>query len=339
MRAVSIALTLAIALVAMQHVLAEVLTTPTIVSRTVTAAVSCMRWMPIGLCFWLRCGFRGCRVRSSVKVGHYNPDLVVSTYNTLGGNPWLEIQTTLGAAQKVAATGVLGSLLGVPVDSGANRTEGERGARDHRNLVFRETDAVGHPFSTFSLISFGVTCRSQAVPFTPYYQSGVDALAWRSALPEILYPASLVPGLREIGTWPLQSWGSVFPRNGWTTQSEEPKAAAITAQRVGDIVTRGGQPHLYIPLSGLRTAGQRVWPPGPLHENNQRTGTWQMVSPKTDASCGIFGANDLARATSWSAGRVDLSGVYTWNLWRPYRCCNSRGQWFLFSIDWFAYPP
>ena len=64
-----------------------------------------------------------------------------------------------------------------------------------------------------------------------------------------------------------------------------------------------------------------------------------MVSPKVDASCGTFGANDLARATSWSVGRVDASGVYTWNLWRPYRCCNSRGQWFLFSIDWFAYPP
>ena len=262
MRAVSIALALAITLVAMQHVLAEVLTTPVIVSRTVTAAVSCMRWMPIGLCFWLRCGIRGCRVRSSVKVGHYNPDLVVSSYNALGGNPWIEIQSTLGAAQKAAAAGLLGSLLGVPVDSGANRTEGGRNARDHRNLVFRETDAVGHPFSTFSLISFGTICRSQAVPFTPYYQSGVDALAWRGALPEILYPASLVPGLREIGTWPLQSWGSVFPRNGWTTQSEEPKAAAITAQRVGDIVTRGGQPHLYI-LCPARTprgsaSGRRV---------------------------------------------------------------------------------
>jgi len=339
MRATSFALVLAITVGSLERVLAETLTTPTIVNRTTTAAVSCMRWMPIGLCFWLRCGFRGCRVRTSVKVGHYNPDLVVSSYNALGGSPWLEMRSTLGTAQKVAATGILGRLLRFPIDSGANRTEGGRGARDHRNLVFRETDAIGHPLSTFSRISFGVICRAQARPFVPYYQSGVDALSWRSALPEILYPASLVPGLHEIGSWPLQSWGGVFPRNGWTTQSEEPKAAAITAQRVGDIVTRSGQPHLYVPLSGPNSGSQRVWPPGPLSENNARTGAWQMVSPKVDSSCGIFGNNDLAQTASWSSGRVDAGGMYTWNLWRPYKCCNSRGQWFLFSVDWFSYPP
>lgn len=339
MRVVNMLVAFAVAFGSVQYVLAEALTTPTIVHRTATAALSCMRWMPIGMCFWLKCGFPGCRVRSSVKVGHYNPELVVASYNALGGNPWLEIQGTLGTAQKAAATGILGGLLGFPIDSGANRTEGGRGARDHRNLVFRETDAIGHPLSTFSLISFGVICRAQAIPFVPYYQSGVDALAWRGALPEILYPASVVPGLREIGTWPLQSWGSVFPRNGWTTQSEEPKAAAITAQRVGDIVTRGGQPHLYLPLVGPVTESQRVWPPGPLRENDARTGTWQMVSPKSETSCSVFGTNDLARAASWSAGRVDAAGVYTWNLWRPYKCCKARGQWFLFSVDWISYPP
>ena len=338
MRATSLLIACAIALGGAQPIVAETFTTPTIVQRTAAAALSCMRWMPIGLCFWLRCGFRGCRVRSSIKVGHYNPELVVASYNKLGGNPWFESRSTLGAVQKATATGILGRL-GFPVGSGANRTEGAVGAREHRNLVFRETDAIGHPLSTFSLLSFGVICRAQAAPFVPYYQSSLDALAWRSALPEILYPASLIPGLREIGTWPLQSWGSVFPRNGWTTQSEEPKAAAITAQRVGDIVTRRGQPHLYLPLSGPNAGSQRVWPPGPLFENNPRTGTWQMLSPKVDTSCGLFGANDLAGVTSWSSGRVDAGGEYAWNLWRPYKCCNSRGQWFLFSIDWIAYPP
>ena len=89
-------------------------TTPQIVAETIAAAPACMRWMPIGLCFWLRCSWRGCSVRTSVKVGHYNPDLVVSAYNELGGNPWLEIRATLGLAQKAAATGLLGALLPVP---------------------------------------------------------------------------------------------------------------------------------------------------------------------------------------------------------------------------------
>lgn len=327
-----------IASVGLTHAQAEVLTTPVIVQRTTTAALSCMRWTPIGTCYWLYCTVNGCKVRTSLKVGHYNPDLVVAAYNTLGGNPWLEMRRTLGAAQRAAATGVLGRLLPFPIDSGANRTEGAPGRGDHRNLVFRESDAIGHPNSTFSSLAFGLICRSQATPFIPYFQSGIDALAWRSPVPESLYPASLIPGQREMGRWPLQSWGSVYPRTGWTTQAEEAKAAAITAQRVGDIVTRPGQPHLYVALSGSRGSGQRVWPPGPLSEMNARSGTWQMLSPKADGSCAVFGNNDLIGTRSWSSGRSAGDGSYVWNLWRPYKCCRARGQWFLYSIDWRAYP-
>lgn len=318
---------------------AETLTTPVIVARTTTAALSCMRWTPIGMCFWLRCGISGCRVRSSLKVGHYNPDLVVASYHTLGGNPWLEVRSTLGAAQRVAATGILGRLMHVPIGSGVNRTEGDPAQRDHRNLLFREADAIGHPVSTFSKVSFDLICNSQATPLVPYFQSGIDALAWRAALPESLYPESLIPGRREVGTWPVQTWGSVHPRNGWLTQSEEPKAAAVIAERAGDIVTRKGQPHLYLALSGPKGSRQRVWPAGPLLENDARTGSWQMLTPKADTGCAAFGQKDLARPTSWSNGRVDVHGDYAWNLWRPYKCCRSRGQVFLFSVDWSAYPP
>lgn len=317
---------------------AATVTTPSIIQRTTTAVLSCLRWTPIGICFWLRCGFTGCRVRSSLKVGHYNPDLVVAAYTTLGANPWLEIRSTLGAAQRAAAIGVLGRAMPFPIESGANRTEGDVQRRDHRNLLFRETDAIGHPISTFTRFNVGVICESQAQPFAPYYQSGIDALAWRSPLPESLYPASVIPGLRELGSGSFQTWGSVYPRNGWTTQAEEPKAAALNAQRVGDIVTRTGQPHLYRPLSGPRTSRQKIWPPGPLVERNARTGTWQMLSPKLDSTCNVFGTDDRASLTSWSSGRVDTQGDYVWNLWRPYQCCNARGQWFLFSLDWTLYP-
>jgi hypothetical protein len=79
-----------------------------------------MRWMPVGVCFWLRCSFFGCRVRTSLKVGHYNPDLVVSVYNELGGNPWVEVRSSLGIAQRAAATGLLSALFPVPIDSAGN---------------------------------------------------------------------------------------------------------------------------------------------------------------------------------------------------------------------------
>ena len=185
----------------------------------------------------------------------------------------------------------------------------------------------------------GLLCPSQTTPLVPYFQSGLDALAWRQEIPEIFYPASLIPGLREIGTWPLQTWGSVHPRTGWTTQAEEPKAAAVTAQRAGDIVTRLAQPHVYVPLTGPWFSSQKVWPPGPLKEKNRRTGTWQMLLPRTEATCGVFGGNDLMSVSGWSGGRVDAGGDYVWNLWRPYKCCQRAGEWFLFDIDWIAFPP
>ena len=89
---------LAVALLFSATGFAGVITTPQIITQTTTAALTCMQWMPTGICFWLRCSLSGCSVRTSVKVGHYNPDLVVSSYNELGGNPWLEIRATLGLA-------------------------------------------------------------------------------------------------------------------------------------------------------------------------------------------------------------------------------------------------
>lgn len=316
------------------------LTTLQIVEQTRSAAIACLQWRPVGLCFWLDCDLLSCRVESSLKVGHYNPDLVVSAYNTLGGNPWTDMRATLGAAQRAAAQGLLGRLLPVPVDSAGNRTEGSRSRLDHRNLLFRETDAIGHPLNVLPVTAGidGAFCPSQATPFVPYFQSGLDALAWRLEVPEMLYPASLIPGLREVGQWPLQTWGGLYPRTGWTTQAEEPKGAALNAQRAGDIVTRQGQPHVYLPLMGPYASHQQVWPPGPLVEGNARTGTWQMLAPRADASCAVFGTNDLLSVAGWGGGRVDPGGDYAWTLWRPYQCCQREGHVFITDINWTSYP-
>ena len=60
---------------------AGTISTTEIVSQTTSAALSCMRWMPVGMCFWLRCSIYECDVETSIKVGHYQPDAVVSSYN------------------------------------------------------------------------------------------------------------------------------------------------------------------------------------------------------------------------------------------------------------------
>ncbi len=309
-----------------------------IVGRTAQATFACSRWRATGMCFWLRCSWIACNVEVSLKVGHYNPDLVVSSYHRLGENPWREVRLALRGAQHGAARTALGTLTGVVPGSAGNRSEGT-GHRDHKNLIFRETDAIGHPALDTALAPppSSLRCASQASSFVPYFLSAFDAVSWRNTLPESLYPASLVPGLREVGNWPLKTWGSVYPRTGWSIQAEEPKAAALTAQRAGDIVTRNLQPHVYLPLLGPAPSHQRVWSPDALRENDATTGTWQMLSPVVDRDCAVFGSD--GGFNSWANGRVDSEGDYVWTLWRPYECCERRGQFFLGDINWMEYPP
>ena len=211
------------------------ITTAQIITQTSTAALSCMQWTPIGVCFWLLCSTYSCEVKTSIKVGHYNPDLVVSAYNELGANPWGDMRSLLGSIQKSAATGLLGSMVTVPVDSAGNITEGSSQGEDHRNLIFRETDAIGHPLGALIgvVAGGGLLCESQTTSFFPYYQSALDAFVWRQGVPEVFYPASLIPGLREIGSWPLQTWGGVYPRTGWPPRQKSPRQPPSTRSGQG----------------------------------------------------------------------------------------------------------
>lgn len=51
----------------------------------------CVKYRVVGVCYWLLCTQFGCSVRTSVKVRHFRPDLVVSAYSLTGQNPWTEI--------------------------------------------------------------------------------------------------------------------------------------------------------------------------------------------------------------------------------------------------------
>lgn len=318
---------------------AREVTTTEITSQTAAAALACGRWQPVGTCFFLACSPFGCSVRTSLKVGHYNPDLVVSAYRKVGENPWAEMRSHLGTAAKAGGQAIVRGLIGADIGEG-DRTEGTN-ARDHENLRFKEADAIGHPIDSLaSIVSFtGLFCPSEATSFFPYFQSTLDLLAWRTEVPESLFPEALIPGLREIGTFPFNTWGGTYPRSGFVTQAEDPKAGAVVAQRTGDIVTHAGQPHVYVPLApnNLAAIGLQMWWPGPLIENDRTTGWWQMHSPVPTTSCEIFGGNDTLSVSSWADGKVDEDGDYVWTLWRPYQCCQRRGS-FLFSIDFAPFP-
>lgn len=272
-------------------------------SQTVKAeAIGCLDFQVVGTCLWLVCSLYECHVEYSAKIGHFNPD--VNIYVT---NP-----------------------KGVERVEDGKRTDTHN--RNHNNLINHDARAFGNP------LAGQIYCPSQATALQPYFVSEIDTPAWRWGVFEMLSPYSWIPGLREIGNWPLNTWQNIYPRTGWTTQSSPPKSAASVAQRVGDIITRTGQLHIYLSLGGEADNGsKRVWEPGELLENTHQEGYFQLLSPSFEANCRVFGENDTLNLRDWGGGRVAGNGEYDYTLWRPYKCCEIKGA-FIGSIDFMPYP-
>jgi integrating conjugative element protein (TIGR03756 family) len=179
------------------------LTAPVLALDTATLAASalspdCLEYRVVEICYWLYCGLSGCRVRTSVKVRHYVPDAVVSSYSNTGENPWREVQS-----------------MSSPGSSARSGGDGVTSHDNENNLAkFKNADVIGHPagivFSAFAGAS-GCVCAGAGTPFLPYLLSTLDTVAWRYNLPESAYPESLIPGLREVGTRAgLNLWGYVY---------------------------------------------------------------------------------------------------------------------------------
>ncbi|MFV0277181.1 MAG: TIGR03756 family integrating conjugative element protein [Parahaliea sp.] len=283
-------------------------------TATITASLlspDCIAYRVKGICYWLFCTQAGCSLETSIKVEHYVPDAVVSSYANTGENPWVEVRA-----------------LSQPNASAEGGGDGNTNEEHENNLAkFKNADVIGHPGATLfsQLISqWGYSCAGAGTAFMPYLLSTLDTVAWRYNLPESLYTEALIPGRREIGTRTgLNLWGNVYPRGGFLHQVDDHKAAAVVAQRAGDVVTRRGQVHVYQPL--LADAGAGYWPAGALMESDATTGKWQELSPTLKNSCAVF-PHDERRVQA-------PRGDYAWALWRPYACCEREGQFFLGSMD------
>ena len=107
------------------------------------------------------------------------------------------------------------------------------------------------------------------------------------------------------------------------------KAGAVAAQRAADIVTRTGQPHVYVPLTSGRLPRSESCP---VMENDEDNSKWQMISPELQSSCEVFGQNDAFWLRSWADDmQKDDSESYVWLLWRKYSCCTSTRGALLFT--------
>jgi len=152
------------------------LNTATIVGSV--ASPDCLEYRVVGICYWLYCTWTGCTVRTSVKVRHYIPDAVVSSYSNTGENPWVEVRAM--------------STPNPSAQAGGDGTTNE----DHENNLakFKNADVIGHPgvevFNQF-VSSSGYFCEGAGTAFMPYLLSTLDTLAWRYNVPEMAYLSAI----------------------------------------------------------------------------------------------------------------------------------------------------
>ncbi|MCB1735682.1 MAG: TIGR03756 family integrating conjugative element protein [Gammaproteobacteria bacterium] len=325
-----------------------------------SANVDCLNWCVVGICFWLVCTPfpPSCSIQTTPQIRHNLPDLVATVYEQPGETPWDELRATLGQASDAGLNAITNALLGVDAGGGGYLEDSE-GLNGPSQMRFKEASVIGNPIAYAATRNNRFLCRSKAEPFFPYFVSELDALAWRSGLPDSLSLEAVTPGLREIGPDVIRSWSSVYPRSGFMHQADDARAGAVAAQRAMDVTTRTGQPHIYTPYGwdgpqemvwGDRFAQTRddceatggswdevadnvwqcaeqrsvQWLPG----SDEDTDQWQMISPVDSGRCGPFGD-----PSDWSDPSYQSDdGRYAWLYWRPYQCCIPGPGIFLTSV-------
>ncbi len=339
---------------------ADSFTSAELLTNTLAGGLQCLDWKITGICVYLKCGIFGCKIVTKPKIEHNMPDLVFSAHQQPGDNAWLEARLAHGTVAKAGLQALMSPVSPI-VDSGDMSGANSKLKGAGQAVAFNDVHAIGNPYAVLiTKASMGVPflCKSYVKPLFPYILTELDAIAWRFELIEAAaHPSSWVPGAYEIGSWPLNTWGAVYPRIGSVHQVDPPKAAAVTVQRAADIVTKTKQiPHVYVPYAsdndeeytvGDITATTRAdceasdgfWDTLTdipkciqqkftqfLPSGSEKTDWWQMISP-IRTECETFGT-----AGEWSLGKQSDDERFAWLYWRKYECCVPSGGFLLFSV-------
>ncbi len=287
---------------------------------------SCSHYKIVGRCFWLQCSAYECHINSTWKLDHYLPDSVITVFRQKGTNPWIYANNIIDPEAYLVAKKIVHSKYDTEIGAGNVSVNSQHDIDNH----FKEVDVIGNPAANI-LSHYNLFLPVQTIPYLPYFSSLLDAFSWRSGELESFYPGTLIPGIHEVGSFPFNDWGNIYPRTGFLDQPSDAKNAAVIAQRAADIVTKNAEPHVYQPLS--RVCGSHCEIKA-TEENNKDT-QFQMVYPTPEAQCNVFGSNDTFDPTPWHGDDVTKgNGNYIWFMWRHYRGCIQGMGEYIYSIDW-----
>lgn len=284
-----------------------------------------------GACTWLDCSGFWCSTTTTPFVREYLPDVVISVYKKYGDNPFTEANQ-IDEAQQVAGQAAAKAYF--HSDSGSGRTGSTKRGLMNR---FYQVDVIGNPaiWTIDHSIPFA-HIQSSITPYAPYFSSLSDVVSWRTPMAEeAIYPQDLIPFVRDEGL-KLAPWGSIFPRDGFITQGDGYKAAAVMAIRAGTIVTGQQAPHVG---KGIRV-GNCGWSHcdiSPMKENDNNDVKFERIYPDatTHYDSEDFGKNDLTDMTPYgSQYEKDGSDDYVFLAWRRYEGCVKGPGRFLWAVKW-----
>ena len=138
---------------------ASAFTTLGLVMDTVSALPSCLHYQVKGVCFFWKCSWKGCWIRTSIRVKHYLPEAVVSTYADPLDHPWMEIGMPMSTIAKevgslITTTVLPSGILGLDADAETADTEALPAAQV-RKVNFKSADAYGNPAAHISDLMAG----------------------------------------------------------------------------------------------------------------------------------------------------------------------------------------
>lgn len=203
------------------------------------------------------------------------------------------------------------------------------GALEEIDLITETIGGVTEGFRTLGVGDEGTEifsmCPKSSRFMKPYLLSGLDMIQWKFNLPEIIYPETYAPPLPAfqdlyVGSGVLNNWGSIYPRQGFSTQPDDGKAAAVTAARAVHVVTREDESHIYSYLEPYKEKYLDISPAPAFNPKVVETGKWQPLSPEVDAMCHVFGDEDFPH-NPWTEDRQTADKSYVYAYWREATCC------------------
>lgn len=273
----------------------------------------------IGTCVWLDTHgpFHIPYLAFTPELDEYLPDLVVTSFNEAGDDPWDAPRLTLDKASYAAGNAAARATTGFSLGNG--QIEVANNATQHGNgIITKYVDVIGNPYplAYFPFLSL----RLDTAPFMPYYSSAMDtpgrlglAEAWRVVKNMNLFRY-------YIGQSFVNKWGYEFPRNMTSVTTNDYEASVMAALRAADIVTNVNA--LHVVKSTSDSCGVNCAVASVKEELTNQNEIWQEVYPHDHLI--QLGASAVHVPIGHMLGGADEHaghGNYVFVVWRHYRGC------------------